>query len=87
LDNVFVLFALGLFFAVGSVLEVEMARTRRETPAALRNFFDMWREDGELIVMMMIVIMMIVMMMMMMIMVIDDDNGDNNNNNNGDDDD
>jgi Mg2+/citrate symporter len=47
LDNVFALFALGLFFAVGSVLEVEMARTRRATPAALRNFFDMWRDDGE----------------------------------------
>jgi len=46
LDNVFALFALGLFFAVGSVLEVEMARTRRAAPAALRNFFDMWRDDG-----------------------------------------
>ena len=47
LDNVFALFALGLFFAVGSVLEVEMARTRRAAPAALRNFLDMWRDDGE----------------------------------------
>jgi hypothetical protein len=37
---------LGLFFAVGSVLELELFRRRRDSPALLKNFFDMWREDG-----------------------------------------
>ena len=46
LDNVFILLTLGTFFAVGGVLEFEMMRQRREVPVNLRNFFNMWREDG-----------------------------------------
>lgn len=49
LDNEFVLFSLGLFFAVGAVLEFELLRRREREKvmaADLKNFFDMWREDG-----------------------------------------
>ena len=46
LDNAFVLLSLGAFFAIGGVLEFELMRRRREVPDSLRNFFDMWREDG-----------------------------------------
>lgn len=50
LNNVFVLFALGLFFAVGATLEFELLKKKadleRSTPPELLNFFDMWREDG-----------------------------------------
>jgi hypothetical protein len=46
LDNYFILFGLGLFFAVGGILEFELMRQRKEAPEALQNFFDMWREDG-----------------------------------------
>jgi len=46
LDNEFVLFSLGVFFAVGGVLEFELMRRRRETPEILQNFYNMWREDG-----------------------------------------
>eukprot|EP01036_Dinobryon_divergens_P022840 gene22840-31136_t len=46
LDNIYALLGLGLFFAVGSVLELELFRRRRDSPALLKNFFDMWREDG-----------------------------------------
>mmetsp|Transcript_29580 Transcript_29580/g.42235 ORF Transcript_29580/g.42235 Transcript_29580/m.42235 type:complete len:205 (+) Transcript_29580:21-635(+) len=46
LDNVFALLGLGLFFAVGGVLEFELIRRRKEAPPVLKNFFDMWREDG-----------------------------------------
>ena len=37
---------IGVFFAVGGVLEFELMRRRKETPVLLQNFFDMWREDG-----------------------------------------
>lgn len=46
LDNIYALFTLGTFFAVGGILEFELMRRRREVPPALRNFFDMWRDDG-----------------------------------------
>jgi hypothetical protein len=46
LDNEYVLLSLGTFFAVGAVLELELMRRRRQVPPALRNFFEMWREDG-----------------------------------------
>jgi hypothetical protein len=46
LDNINVLLSLGLFIAVGGVLEFELMRRRQEIPDDLRNFFDMWREDG-----------------------------------------
>ena len=46
LDNAYVLFSLGCFFAVGGVLEFELARRRKDTPDILQNFYDMWREDG-----------------------------------------
>lgn len=42
LDNLSVLFSLGLFVAVGGVLEFELMRRRKEVPTDLRNFFDMW---------------------------------------------
>jgi hypothetical protein len=44
LDNVFVLVGLGIFFAVGAVLEIENARIRRK-PELLSNFYDMWRVE------------------------------------------
>jgi hypothetical protein len=49
LDNELALFGLGLFFTVGSALEFELIKRReREKVMAeeLKNFFDMWREDG-----------------------------------------
>lgn len=46
LDNALVLLSLGAFFAIGGVLEFELMRRRREVPESLRNFFNMWREDG-----------------------------------------
>lgn len=46
LDNTYVLSALGLFFAVGGVLELEMMRIKKEVPEPLRNFYDMWNEEG-----------------------------------------
>lgn len=46
LDNSLALLALGTFFAVGAVLEFELLKRRREYPESLRNFYDMWREDG-----------------------------------------
>jgi len=46
LNNVGIRFGLGLFFAIGGVLEFELQRRNREAPPALRNFMDMWREDG-----------------------------------------
>ena len=46
LDNTFVLFGLGVFVAVGGVLELQLLNRRKEQPEALQNFFDMWREDG-----------------------------------------
>lgn len=45
IDNFYILASLGGFFTVGSVLELELIRRKKETPASLRNFFDMWRED------------------------------------------
>ena len=45
LENQYVLLGLGTFVAVGAVLEFELARRRKETPNALRNFMDMYRED------------------------------------------
>ena len=51
LNNSFALFALGLFFAVGGVLELELLRRKRlvETQRqveALDNFFDLYDPDG-----------------------------------------
>lgn len=49
LDNDMVLFALGLFFAVGAVLEIELDKRKAkdaEDAEKLENFFNMWREDG-----------------------------------------
>lgn len=47
LDNTYVLLALGTFFAVGAVLELEeMKRRNPNDPAELQNFMEMWREDG-----------------------------------------
>lgn len=31
---------------LGGVLEFELMRQRKEIPEPLRNFFDMWNEDG-----------------------------------------
>ena len=45
LDRFDTLIALGVFFAVGSVLEVENARKKAKAPAALEAFYDMWREE------------------------------------------
>ena len=45
IDNTYILASLGGFFTVGSVLELELIRRKKETPVALRSFFDMWRED------------------------------------------
>lgn len=39
----------GLFFAVGSVLEIELLKRKEKektVPEELKNFFDMWREEG-----------------------------------------
>lgn len=44
LDNFPSLFALGIFFSVGAVLEYENLR-RKYTPEPLENFYDMWREE------------------------------------------
>lgn len=44
LSNAPSLFALGVFFAVGSVLEYENIR-RKSSPDNLQNFYDMWREE------------------------------------------
>ena len=46
LDNEYALFTLGTVFAVGASLELELQRRRREVPDYLRNFFDLWNEDG-----------------------------------------
>lgn len=46
LDRVDTLIALGVFFAVGTVLEIENARKKAQAPQALENFYDMWREEG-----------------------------------------
>lgn len=50
LENIYVLFALGLFVAVAAVLELELAKRQealgQNTPEELKNFFDMFREDG-----------------------------------------
>jgi hypothetical protein len=45
IENTAFLASLGGFAAVGAVLELELMRRKRETPASLRTFFDMWRED------------------------------------------
>jgi hypothetical protein len=31
-------------YVVGSVLELEMRRVKKEVPEPLQNFFDMWKE-------------------------------------------
>ena len=48
LNNVYVLFALGTFFAVGGLLELELIRKKKEIegPEELKNFFQMFNEDG-----------------------------------------
>ena len=46
LNNNYALFALGLTFAVGGVLELELVRRRQKTPEILDGFFDMFNEDG-----------------------------------------
>lgn len=46
LDNYYVLCSLSVFFAIGAYLEYFLAKRRAEVPENLRNFFDMWREDG-----------------------------------------
>lgn len=50
LDNAFVLFGLGLFLTIGSYLELKMiekkASDNEEVPEELKNFFEMWRQDG-----------------------------------------
>jgi len=45
LDRVDILVALGVFFGVGAVLEIETARKRADAPPLLKNFYDMWREE------------------------------------------
>lgn len=46
LDNSLVLLALATFFAVGAILELQLIKRRQAKPEPLRNFFDMWNEDG-----------------------------------------
>ena len=51
LNNSFALFALGLFFAVGGVLELELMRRKkivekRKEVEAFDNFFDMYEPEG-----------------------------------------
>jgi hypothetical protein len=46
LDNVYALFTLGTFFAVGASLELALQRRRREVPEYLKKFFEYWNEDG-----------------------------------------
>lgn len=49
LDNEMVLFGLGLFFSIGAVLEYDLIKRKereKEMASQLKNFFDMWREDG-----------------------------------------
>jgi hypothetical protein len=48
LNNTFSLFALGVFFAVGAVLELELMRKKKlrdSQPEILSNFFEMYEED------------------------------------------
>eukprot|EP01035_Chromulina_nebulosa_P019700 gene19700-25622_t len=49
LNNIYALSTLGLFFTVGSILEIELEKRKdreRNTPADIENFLNMWREDG-----------------------------------------
>ena len=46
LNNNYALFLLGVMFAVGGVLELELVRRRQKTPEILDGFFDMFNEDG-----------------------------------------
>lgn len=45
LDNAYVLFSFGVFFAVGGVLELELKRRRKEKPEMLKNFYDLFLES------------------------------------------
>mmetsp|Transcript_25451 Transcript_25451/g.24340 ORF Transcript_25451/g.24340 Transcript_25451/m.24340 type:complete len:289 (-) Transcript_25451:12-878(-) len=46
LDNFFILLGLGSFFAVGSVLEFEYMKRKKEIPESLANFYDMWQDEN-----------------------------------------
>ncbi len=48
LNNIYVLGTLGTFFAVGALLELELIKKKKEIegPEELKNFFQMFNEDG-----------------------------------------